>query len=369
MNKQTNDNAAMLIKLQDKGVKLAIITGKSLGLKGVGQAPCYEEMDGIPVHRLFKNSLDILLFPRRKLKKSLQIAKSLKPDLIFCSQELNMPLALMLKRYLKVPIVLLVEDAGRILSGETGKSMGKPGSFGLLLHGIPKGSTFWSWLCKNSSALITCHPRDLTILDKLSHYGKPVFYLPWPTHIPQDLGPPSSREYYRAVYVGSLYPFKNTQEFEWMLPRILKETCTKEFVVIGPGPHAKIVQDLQRETHGAVKYVQHLPRKAALNFIASSYYAYTPVIKGGWGFIGDCWSMKTPIVMTHNDSYVSNNVNALVAENPDDLIRSINRLYEDTDLYKRLQRNGYEESERRKAEVVSAELYTIFTKTWIACPL
>jgi glycosyltransferase involved in cell wall biosynthesis len=363
MNKQTNDNAAMLIALQDKGVKLVIVTGRSLGLKGKGQAPCYEEMDGIPVHRLFKNSLDILLFPRRKLKKSLQIAKSLKPDLIFCSMELNMPLALLLQRYLKVPIVLLVEDAGRILSGEASKSMGKPGSYGLLLHGIPRGPAFWSWLCKNSSALITCHPRDLAILDKLSHYGKPVFYLPWPTYIPPDLGPLSSREHYRGVYVGSLYPFKNTQEFEWTLPRILKETCTKEFVVIGPGPHAKIVEDLQRETHGAVKHIQHLPRKKALHFIASSYYAYTPVIKGGWGFIGDCWSMKTPIVMTHNDNYVANNVNALVAKNENDLIRSINRLYEEPELYKKLQRNGYRESEKRKAEFVSGELYNIFKKT------
>ena len=363
MNKNTNDNADMLIKLQDKGVKLSIITSVSLGLKGVGQSPGYENMEGIPVHRLFRNSFDILLFPGRKLNESLQIAKNLKPDLIFCSQELNMPLAIALKRHLNVPLVLLVEDAGRIFSGEVTKNIGIPSSFGMLMHGIPKGPKFWYWLCKNSSALITCHPRDQIILEKLSHYGKPVFYLPWPTSLSKDLGPLPSKQQCRAVYVGSLYPFKNTQEFKSTLPRILKETDTKEFIVVGPGPHARIIKALQTETHSAIKYIQHLPRKVALQLIASSFYSYTPVMKGGWGLIGDCWSVKTPVVMTHNDNYVTDDVNAIVAENSDDLIHSINHLYEDHRLYERLQTNGYKESKTRKSEVVSAKLYNIFSET------
>ena len=73
--------------------------------------------------------------------------------------------------------------------------------------------------------------------------------------------------------------------------------------------------------------------------------------------------MKTPVVMTHNDNYVTNNVNALVAENENALIQKINRLYEEPELYKKSQSNGYEESKRRRAEIVSNELYTIFTRT------
>lgn len=360
MTKQRNDNAFMLIELQDKDVKLTIITSKSLGLKGVGQLSSYENMDGIPVYRLYRNPLDIFLFPHRKLKEILQVAKRLKPDLIFCSQELNMRLALILKRYFDVPILLLVEDAGRILSGEEHESLVRKCMTSLL--GIPTGPKFWSWLCKKASALITCHPRDRQALDLLSQYGKPVFYLPWPTHIPNDFKYPPSRKTNRAIYVGSLYPFKNTQEFESTLPRILRETYTEQFIVVGPGPHAKIIKNLQKKTHGAIKYIQQLPRAEALHLIASSHYAYTPVIRGGWGFIGDCWNMKTPVVMTHNDSYVTDNVNALVAENENALIQNINRLYEEPALFRKLQRNGHQESERRKTELVSNELYTIFTK-------
>jgi len=361
MTMQRNDNAFMLIKLQDKGVKLAIIASKSLGLKGVGQLSCYEDIDGIPIYRLYKKPLDMFLFTNKKLKEILSIAIRLKPDLIFCSQELNMRLALILKRYLAVPIVLLVEDAGRIRSGEAHKSLRI--KFMMRLLGIPTGPKFWSWLCKKASTLITCHPRDKQILDKLSQYGKPVFYLPWPTHIPDDFRFPHSRKKYRGIYVGSLYPFKNTHEFARTLRRILKETYTKEFVVVGPGPHSKIIKKIQKETHGAVKYIQELPRAEALHLIASSYYAYTPVVKGGWGFIGDCLSMKTPIIMTHNDNYVTNNVNALVAENENALIQHINRLYEEPELFRKLQRNGYEESKRRTSELIGNELYTIFTKT------
>jgi len=361
MSKKFNDNAFMLIRLQDKGMKLAVFTCRSLGLKGTGRLPFYENMDGIPVHRLFRNPYDTLLFPSRRLKEMLQISKELKPDLIFCSQELNMRLALILQRYLEKPIVLLVEDAGRIFSGEAYKNVYAT-SFIMRMLGFSKGSELWSWLCKKATVLVTCHPRDQQIFHRLSQYGKPIFYLPWPTYIPDGFQFSPQKKINRGVYVGSLYPFKNTQEFMWKLPRILKETPTKEFFVVGPGPHAAIIKKLQRKTIGTIKYLPQLPRVEALNLIASSYYGYTPVKKGGWGFIGDCWSVKTPIVMTNNDAYVSNNVNALVAEDEDALIQNINRLYKEPELYKTLQMKGYEESRARRAEIVANRLYTIFTR-------
>lgn len=360
MAKQKNDNAFMLIRLQDCGVNLSVIAGRSGGLKGRGRLPYYENMDGVPIYRVFSGSQDSFLFPQAHLKRILKVARELRPDLIFCSEERNMRLALTLQRYVKRPIVLLVEDAGRILSGEAYQSLGM--NFMMRLTGIPTGPSFWTWLCRRASALITCHPRDRQMLDKLTKYGKPVYYLPWPTHVPLDFQFRSFRNRSRGVYVGSLYPFKNTQEFEQTLPRILKETQTREFVVVGPGPHAKMIQNLQRTTSGAVKYIPELPRIDALQLIAGSYYAYTPVVTGGWGFIGDCWSMRTPIVMTHNDSYATNNVDALVAEHQDELIDNINHLYKDAELYSRLQSGGYEQSEKRKAESVGDRLYTIFNK-------
>jgi glycosyltransferase involved in cell wall biosynthesis len=360
MDKQVNDNAYMLIRLREKGVKLTIIAGRSLSLKGEGCLPTFEDMDGIHIHRLYKNLQDMFLFPCKKINRILEIAKDLKPDLIFCDQELNMRLALLVQKSLKKPIVLLVEDAGRIFSGESYNSR-KLRSI-MSLFGIPHGSKFWSWLCEKSNVLITCSPRDQQILGLLSKHNRPVFYLPWPSHIPTDLMLDSIRENGRGIYVGSLYPFKNTQEFEKTLPLILEKTKTKEFLVVGTGPHVPIIKELKKKYGEGIRYIDHLSRDNALRLISNSYYAYSPVKLGGWGFIGDCWSMRTPIVMTHNDDYVINNVNALVARTENDLIASINRLYEDTQLYRNLQTNGYEEYEKRRADVIGDKLFTILTK-------
>jgi glycosyltransferase involved in cell wall biosynthesis len=360
MTKSRNDNAFVLTKLREKGVKLAVITGKSLDLKGVGQLPAYEDMDGIPIFRLYRNPRTMFVYPQEKLANVLQIVNSLKPDIIFCSQELNIRLAMAIKRYINVPIVLLVEDGGRILSGDV-----KLGVFNrtfMPFFGLSNGPMFWQWLCQRVSAVITCHPRDKKLLKKLSQYGKPVYYLPWPTHLPDNCTFPSSRED-RGVYVGSLYPFKNTQEFKKTLPRIIKETNTKQFIVVGPGPHAKIIKKLENQNPDSIKYVRELSRTDALSLIASSKYAYTPVVRGGWGFIGDCWSMKTPIVMSSNDGYVTDSENALVANNENALIDNINRLYNEPELFEKLQEKGYSESENRKAEIVSDGLYNILAKT------
>jgi hypothetical protein len=130
-----------------------------------------------------------------------------------------------------------------------------------------------------------------------------------------------------------------------------------------------MIMNLQKETKGAIKYIPELPRVQALELIASSYYAYTPVIKGGWGFIGDCWSMGTPVIMTHSDdSYVTNNVNALVSQNENGLTTSINQLYTDSELFRELQQNGYKASKAKDSNEVSNSLYNVFVKTLASNP-
>jgi glycosyltransferase involved in cell wall biosynthesis len=359
MAKEKNDNAFMLLRLQERGVNLSIVASSSLGLKGKGRLASYENMDGISIYRLYWNLWEMLLFPTKHFHKILQLTKGLKPDLIFCCQEFNMRIALMLQKHFEVPIVLQVEDAGRIYSGEAYSF-----KFNSLLGviGLPSGQKFWPWLCSKACKVITCHPRDQQILKELSQFGATIHYVPWPTSIPTDFEPPSSKSKYRGVYVGSLNPFKNTQEFELSIPRILDATPTKEFVIVGPGSHAKIAKDLQKRTNGSVRYIRELPRNEALQLIASSYFAYTPVKKGGWGFIGDCWTVGTPVIMTHNDYYVTNKMNALVANDINDLIHNINRLYNEPALYERLRKQGYRESEVRSAKIVGDAFYDVFSK-------
>lgn len=357
-----SDNSRMLIELQEKNVKMSIIASKSMLLKGKGELPAYSDMEGIQIHRLFRNNYDVFILPRRKLRQSLTIAQQLEPDLIFSSGELNIRLALLLQKSLRVPIVLLVEEAGILASGEMHSSFKMKTVMRLL--GLPTGPYFWDWLCKHASSIITCHPRDIPNIDKLKRFGKPIYYVPWPTYIPHEVNSNIERKKYRGVYIGSLEPFKNTQEFEYILPKILRETPTKEFIVVGSGAHSKIIKNLQKQTNGALKYIPELSRKEALELIASSYYAYTPVIRGGWGFMADCWSMGTPLVMTHKeDNYALPDTNALSANDEKGLIQSINQLYNDSRLYDRLQENGYKTVEEKQTNRVRDDLHNVFSKT------
>lgn len=114
MSKTLCDDYYMYKRVHEKGAKIIFVVGRSSGAraKGMKLAP-YENIDGFPIYRPYRDSTEMLIFPQRKLKEVVTIAKELKPDLILCHIEDNMRLTLMLreKLNLKIPIVLHVEIA------------------------------------------------------------------------------------------------------------------------------------------------------------------------------------------------------------------------------------------------------------------
>lgn len=364
MSKTLCDDYFMYKRLLERGAKLVLVCGRSSGVRaGFMKLPLFENMDGFPTYRLYRDANEMCFFPRRKFKNVLETAKHLNPDIIHCHSGENMRLALLLQKYFKIPIVVHVEIASTI------RSQKFVGSWRMRtvrrLVGLPvKGSAFWSWLCEKADALITSHPPDEQILHLLSENGKPVYYLPWPADIPQGCELPSTRERYRGIYAGTLQPFKNTQEFEWVLPRIFQNTPTKEFVVIGAGPDARIIERLKRQYGDAIKYIPRLKTRCeVIKFIAGSYYAFTPVkVKFMGGFMGDCWGTGTPLLTLHN-VFVSKKLDLCVAKDGEDLMRKINRLYEDPVFYRHMQDIGYDAYKNRTADAVGDELYSILQKT------
>jgi len=359
------DDAFMFMEIRNKGAKMAVISSKSPGYRGRWDIPNYVNMNNVHVYRLYRNLDEMFIFPEKGLRKALEIAYALKPDLIFCSHELNMRLALIIQRVLKTPIVLRVENASGIFNSRSYQSW-KFSSIMRILRLPSNGYTFWSWLCEKSDALITCNPADQHFLDVLSMHGKPVFYLPWPAHVPAELEKEKKNKKV-GIYAGSLHPSKNIQVFEWVIPRILRETPTERFTIIGTGSLVKIIKKLIQRFPDAIRYYPQLPRAEVLRLIASSYYGYSPCGPGiGYGFIADCWGAGTPILLNYSVSN-SRQVNVAVANNEDDLIRIINRLYADFKFYKKLQNFGYNEYEKRSAKVVAHELYEIFLRTLNMC--
>jgi hypothetical protein len=367
MSKKLCEDYHVYTRLREKGVRLAFITWKSLGARGnYAKPPTFENTDGFPIYRIYNNFKDyneMGFLPQLKLSQVLSIASTLKPDLILCHLAENMFLALELQKHLKIPIVLHVEIASNIASS---KFIGSwPGRFAKTLMRQPiKGASYWSWLCEKANAIITSEPRDKPLLHLLSKHGKPMYYLPWPAHIPDDCNLPTARNKLRAIYAGTLLSNKNTQQFEWIIPLILQKTLTNEFVVIGAGSHASIIKKLKQQYGPAIQHIPALPRCAVLQLIAGSYYAFTPVKEGGWGFLGDCWGTRTPLLMLNN-IFLSDKLNICVANSNDELVRKIDRLYEDPLFYQQTQDVGYEMYTMRSADTVGDELLSILQKTLV----
>ena len=365
MSKNLCEDYYVYTRLYEKGVKLAFITGRSLGARGnYARLPVFENSDGFPIYRLYgnnKNFNEMGYFPQRKLNQVLSIASDLKPDLILCHLAENMLLALKLQKHLKIPIVLHVETASNIARS---KFIGSwQTRFARVLLGQPiKGLSYWFWLCEKADVVITSEPRDKQLLHSLSKYGKPLYYVPWPARIPEECNLPTTKNKLRAIYAGTLLPNKNTQEFEWIIPLILQKTPTKEFIVIGTGSQEPIIRKLKRQYGSAIIHIPALPRCEVIKLIAGSYYAFTPVKEGGWGFLGDCWGTKTPLLMLTN-VFLSKLLDICIVKSKDELVRNINRLYEDPIFYQQMQDVGYKMYNMRSANAVGDELLSILQRT------
>jgi glycosyltransferase involved in cell wall biosynthesis len=365
MSKTYDDNAYLLKYLANKGNQLCVVAGRSLGFKGRGMLAPEEDMNGVRILRIYRNLYHAFLFPHSQLAALLRITRQFKPDLIFCSHEMDMRIAGLINKFCSAPVVLQVEDAGRLASGESNLSSLKARvAFGAI--GLPSGRNYWKWLVKRAQCVITLNPRDQGKLSELSSMDTPCYFVPWCSQIPSDYHA-SPKVGGHGVYCGSLSDLKNTKEFGVTIPMLLDQTPTEEFVIIGWGAsrHVALVRKLEEKYGERIRFVPGgLPRSKVLEIISSSDYGYTPVREGGWGFILDCWAVGTPLVMTHNDdNYVTPMFNALVSNSLSDLPSTVQLLYADNILSQKLRQKGFKSYLEHSPEEVGSRVLSIFEET------
>jgi len=361
LSKEHNDNASLFVRLTEEGNKLCIIAGRSLLLKGKGNLPEREEWNEIQIYRPYRDLSDALLHPS-KLTSLTNVIREFNPDVIFCCQELNMRAAITARKFLgkRIPVVLLVEDAGRIASGEHYASLKARVALIALLR-VTKGRRFWNWLLGHADAIITCQPNDVPNLDRLRGQRRGLF-VPWCTELPSGFSPTQTK-LRRGIYVGSMNPRKNTMEFKQTIPEILEHTPTEEFVVIGSGRDAHIIPELQQRFGKRLVHIPGVTRIEALRLISASSYGYNPAKPplGVWGFTLDCWGAGTPVVVTHDDGYVEPMRNAILS-NPHDIAEAVNGLLSDPELSNKLIKNGLETYREHSPKIVAAALNQLFNQ-------
>lgn len=350
-----NDNAYMLDYLRRKDCKLMIICSKMCDLKSSRIMPSYEFVNDIHIHRIYDNFREQSAIIPRKFGTVLLLAKQFRPDIIFCSQQFNMFIASRLQKELGKPIVLLVEFAKDPIN-----LLKRKWYLGLKFMAPFISSFYWNWLSKKTAIIITSNPEDIPYISVMQKKDIVMYYLPWCTHIPDNIQSlPEIKKLDRIIYVGSISKWKNSIEFKKTIPILLSKTPIREIVIIGPILQKGILEPLLNQYEN-IHYHPTLPRNDTLKLIKESFLSYTPVKIGGWGFIGDSWGVKTPLVVTHNHYYFNDGIDSMVVVDLNKIHETVNELYNRPVLYKNIQEEGWRRYlNNHSAESVGQRLFEI----------
>ncbi|MFC1658645.1 hypothetical protein ACFL1D_04570 [Candidatus Omnitrophota bacterium] len=341
----------------EKGHRVIVITCQQMdALKGKWIFPEQEMLGNTSFYRPYKNLTE--LYHRQGIHyfSIKRMLIDFKPHIVFCSGRGNIKLSRMIKKEFNIPSVFLTEyarDPFMLLSFK-GKKYLQALNTGFLFKSYI--GYYWRNLCRVFDAIMVSYHGDREYLDKLSYHGTEIHYAPWCNQIPELKK--ENRERGMGIHIGGLFPFKNAQELIKTIPLILENTPTERFIVIGPGPIAKGIVRLKQRYTRHIEYIESLPRQEAISFLAKSFYAYTPVIKAGLGFIGDSWGVKTPLIATHDvGRFLRNREDTLISQNVKSIDKVINELYNSEELYNTLVNNGYQRYLRDHTKEAVGENY------------
>jgi glycosyltransferase involved in cell wall biosynthesis len=368
ISKKYNDNYFAYNFIAKSDNKLLVISQREHINKGKGTEinQKFESDGNILIHRVFEtlkqqNSLiyQILKFP--KIKNFIQ---DFDPDIIFCEELSNLNLAVRIKKKFNIPLVLRVEFAhnkdypyrtfGRFLNFFKFKLTGD--YFPIII-----GKLIWNLATKNSDSIISCYFEDSKLELKNSKLKNP-YYVPWPTFLPEFEAKIKKNDN-RIVFAGSFDKHKNLKELKITIPLIIKNTHIKEVYIIGTGEDEKIIEELKENYPDNIFHIRSLSRIECLKLISSSYLSYTTAKRGGWGFIGDSFAAKTPVIFSHNHYGFNDNIDSIFTE-PEQIDTRINEIYKNNDLYEKISLGGYQRFiKNHTAEGVGRKFIEICSET------
>ena len=345
ISKKYNDNYFAYNFMAQSGNKILAISQRENINKGKGTEinQKFESDGNILIHRVFETlkQQNSLIFQILKFYKIKNIIKDFKPDIIFCEELSNLNLAIKIKKKFNIPLVLRVEftynkdypyrTLGRFLNFFKFRLTGD--HFPIII-----GKLIWKWATKNSDSIISCYFEDST--RELKNYNlKKTYYVAWPTFLPDFES--EIKNYNRIIFAGSFEKHKNLKELKITIPLLIENTHINEVYIVGTGEDEKIIEDLKKKYPNNIFHIKSLGRNECLKLISSSCFSYSPATSGGWGFIGDSFAAKTPVIFSHNHYGFNDNIDSIFAK-PDEIDKRVNEIYNDKDLYEKISLGGHE---------------------------
>lgn len=330
--------------IAEQGHPVTVVSVRHDRLKtgGAEHSPLYERDGNLTIHRIFEDSRAMrqTVYLLRKLPEIRNIIHEFKPDIVLSDTPFATNLIwLGLFRALRLPLVTRVEFF-HAKHRSPGFARGQRH-----LERITGGKRIydtlcllnWRSVCYHSAAIISCHHGDRDRHVPQVH----TCYIPWPSEVPPGIHimTDRTRKAKRIIFIGALDEHKRIKIFLKTMPLIFAHTPIEEFWVVGSGRDFPVIHALEAQYPGRIIHHPFLERDRCLALISESLFGYSPARWGAWGFIGDCWAVGTPVIVTSNHYNFNDDVDAIVAED-DMIVPRLNAIMQQPEAYRRIAENG-----------------------------
>lgn len=323
-----------LIKM---GNEVIVITSKRVGTKGVGTLPEIELINDLKIYRIADNYTSSKYFLDKISEISL-IVDDFNPTIIFFGTRKLYKISKQISNRSKAKLVFLTEFFinSRRFIGERRYYMGIP------VLAKPIASLMRSFFLRRvDKIIVTDFTEEAAILRR--YKSKKIAVMPWCNHLPsgfevKNIGIESRLD--QAIFAGSLINITINRQFLESVQSLIENKIVNKVVIVGQGPLKYKLEDLESRYPGKIILMGTLPRKKALQEIGQSKLAILTTVNGGWGFIGECFALGTPLLYVYNHYSFNHLIDSFkFSYNTEEGVRELFGLISNDKKYRELQSN------------------------------
>ena len=347
-----------LTPLAAHGVSVRVIASRLSALKSAVAGAEYEQFQNLEIFRVLPTLHDMSHNLDPSMERILQLVDEFQPDLLLVNSFHCQRLARRIRRHRAIPTVMRLESADPAILVQRRYSLGIAPLSRLL------GTLRWRLAAAEVDAMMTNDPTDLPRLSRLGGNRGNVYYAGHCAQQPAGVTLSTERNRGEMIYIGSLIRHKNCDQWLTSVPAILEQTPVEQFTIIGRGASQYVVDRLKARYGQRISYLPGVTREEALNRLSAAFFAYTES-SSGWGFLCDAWSTGTPVLCPQSTFKIVPGWTGMMPQSTTALVRTVQRLYDDTDYVETLRLGGYTRFHaEHSAAVVSKQYLQIFRDTY-----
>ncbi len=336
----------------NKDFDIIVLTSKSMGTKGLERLKSYEIINNVIIHRIVNNFSSSKEFLLKYYSEIDPILHSFNPNIVFFGTPYLFKIAKKISIEYSTKIVFFSEffiNSTRFLGR-------RRYYLGVNFFAPIVGEIIRKYFIKNVDLIIVSNFSEEEKIKK-RYPQEHIYTLPWCNHIPDtelSINKYPNRKN-QIIFAGSLIKITINKYFISAVEKILNSDIVEQVVIIGYGPLRKKLEKISKKHYGRIKILGSQERSVTLREIKNSRLALLTTNTGGWGFIGECFALGTPILYRFNHYNFNPNYDSIFFDpKNDDCIINLNEILSSTEKYEKIQLNMRERYMRNHTSNVIA---------------